>query len=59
MTIAKQKVPQTCKTQQIKEGTTEKVDDKLSGNNDGGFIVIGPTFVKLMSKRKIRRAKLC
>jgi len=37
MTVAKQKVRQTCKTQQIKAGTKEKFDDKLSGDNDGGF----------------------
>ena len=46
MTVAKQKVRQTCKTQQIKAATTKKFDDKLSGDNDGGFIIVDPTFGK-------------
>jgi len=46
MTVAKQKVRQTCKTQQIKAGTKEKFDDKLSGDNDGGFITVDLTFGK-------------
>lgn len=46
MTIAKQTVGQTCKTQRRKAGTTEKIDDKFSGDNDGVLITSDATFGK-------------